>query len=89
VLAVGGVSIKAARRVKEIMDGIKAPLVGFVLNDKNQEGQGYYGNYGRYGTYGRYGYGYGYGYGYYQQDQQEVTPGIVGKLLGRFGGKGE
>jgi tyrosine-protein kinase Etk/Wzc len=79
VLAVGGVSIKAARRVKEIMDGIKAPLVGFVLNDKNQEGQ----------TYGRYGYGYGYGYGYYQQDQQEVTPGIVGKLLGRFGGKGE
>jgi tyrosine-protein kinase Etk/Wzc len=89
VLAVGGVSIKAARRVKEIMDGIKAPLVGFVLNDKNQEGQGYYGNYGRYGTYGRYGYGYGYGYGYYQQDQQEVSPGIVGKLLGRFSGKGE
>jgi tyrosine-protein kinase Etk/Wzc len=88
VLQVGGVSIKAARRVKEIMDGIKAPLVGFVLNDKNQEGQGYYGNYGRYGTYGRYGYGYGYGYGYYQQDPPLENPGFVGKLIGRFTDKG-
>lgn len=84
VLQVGGVSIKAARRVKEIMDSIKAPLVGFVLNDKNQEGQGYYGSYGRYGTYGRYGYGYGYGYGYYQQEQPEEKMGMVGKLLTRW-----
>lgn len=86
VLMVGGVSIKAARRVKEIMDSIKAPLVGFVLNDKNQKGQGYYGS-GRYGTYGRYGYGYGYGYGYYQQEPAVENPGLVGKLLGRWSGK--
>jgi tyrosine-protein kinase Etk/Wzc len=88
VLHVGGVSIKAARRVKEIMDSIKAPLVGFVLNDKTQTGQGYYGSYGRYGTYGRYGYGYGYGYGYYQQDQVVEKPGIVKKLVGRLTDKG-
>lgn len=86
VLMVGGVSIKAARRVKEIMDSIKAPLVGFVLNDKNQQGQGYYGS-GRYGTYGRYGYGYGYGYGYYQQEPAVENPGLVGRLLGRRSGK--
>jgi tyrosine-protein kinase Etk/Wzc len=87
VLQVGGVSIKAARRVKEIMDNIKAPLIGFVLNDKNQEGQGYYGGYSRYGSYGRYGYGYGYGYGYYQQDKMTAKPGVVGRLLGRWTGK--
>lgn len=84
VLQVGGVSIKAARRVKEIMENIKAPLVGFVLNDKNQEGQGYYGSYGRYGTYGRYGYGYGYGYGYYQQDPVIENPGMMKRLIGRL-----
>lgn len=84
VMSVGGVSIKAARRVKEIMDGTKAPLVGFVLNDKNQEGQGYYGSYGGYGSYGRYGYGYGYGYGYYQQDKVVENPGMIRRLIGRM-----
>ena len=83
VMQVGGVSIKAARRVKEIMDATKAPLVGFVLNDKNQEGQGYYGSYGGYGSYGRYGYGYGYGYGYYQQDKVIENPGMIRRLIGR------
>lgn len=80
VMMVGGVSIKAARRVKEIMEASRAPLVGFVLNDKNQEGQGYYGSYG---SYGRYGYGYGYGYGYYQQDNAVENPGMIRRLIGR------
>ena len=87
VMQVGGVSIKAARRVKEIMDATKAPLVGFVLNDKNQEGHGYYGSYGGYGSYGRYGYGYGYGYGYYQQDPPLENPGMIGRLIGRVTNK--
>lgn len=45
VLEVGGVKIKAAQRLKELLELAHAPVAGFVLNDKDGKGQDYYGYY--------------------------------------------
>lgn len=55
VLETGGVKIKAAQRLKEMLDATQVPTAGFVLNDKAGKGFEYYGSYhGQYG-YGSYG----------------------------------
>lgn len=60
VLEAGRVPVKAAERLKELMSNAKAPVAGFVFNNKEmQQGSGYGYNYG---------YNQGYGYGYGQRD---------------------
>lgn len=39
---------------------VKAKIIGFVLNDVDEESSGSYGRYGKYGKYKRYSYKYGY-----------------------------
>ena len=53
VLEAGGVKIKAAKRLAELLEEAHAPAAGFVLNDKDGKVYEYYGSYG-----GQYGYGY-------------------------------
>jgi len=62
VLQANAIPLKAARSLKDTLDGIAAPVSGVVFNDKTGEGVGYYG--GHYGNR----YGYGYGHGYYGED---------------------
>jgi tyrosine-protein kinase Etk/Wzc len=54
VIHAGGVKVKAAQRVVELLESSQAPVVGFVMNDKEGKSAAYYSSYG---------YGYGYGYG--------------------------
>ncbi|MDT8421856.1 MAG: polysaccharide biosynthesis tyrosine autokinase [Desulfuromonadales bacterium] len=62
VLEAGGVRIKAAQRLREMLEAAHAPTAGFVLNDKDGKGYEYYSSYG-----GQYGYGY---YGPAEEDSQ-------------------
>jgi len=59
VMEAGRVPLKAAQRMREMLDAVQAPVVGLVVNDKTGSGESY-GHYG--GKYYRYQYGYGYGY---------------------------
>ncbi|NLV24389.1 MAG: polysaccharide biosynthesis tyrosine autokinase [Deltaproteobacteria bacterium] len=54
VVESGRVPVKAAQRLAEQVRAGKAPMAGFVLNDKSRKQAGYYGYYGGYGKY-RYG----------------------------------
>lgn len=75
VLESGRIPIKAAQRMKELLQSVQAPVAGFVLNDRTalfSETYGYYGK-GYYGK-GYYGRRY-YGYAYYGVDEQkDVKP---------------
>ena len=57
VIEIGRVPMKAAQRMRDIIQGIGAPLAGFVINGKTARSELYGYGYG-------YGYRYGYGYGY-------------------------
>jgi len=62
VIEAGRVPVKIAQRMRETLTNIKAPVAGFVLNDKTGKGE----TYEYYGS--RY-YGKGYGYGYYAEEK--------------------
>jgi len=71
VLQAGGVKIKVAQRLAEMLEAVQAPTAGFVLNDKTGKGYEYYGSYRDQ-----------YGYGYYGSDDEE--DGRKKSLLGRI-----
>jgi tyrosine-protein kinase Etk/Wzc len=60
VIETGRVPAKAARRMGDILENAKAPVVGLVVNDKTGESE-------RYGYYGYY------GYRYYGEDSTEMA----------------
>jgi tyrosine-protein kinase Etk/Wzc len=64
------VPVKTAQRTVEMLNTVKAPVAGIVLNDKTglAERYGYYGN--KYYASSYYGYGY-YGYQYYGEDDKK------------------
>ncbi len=70
VLETERVPLKTAQRTMEMLDMVKAPIAGVVLNDKTGQAQ-------RYGYYGNkyYSYSYGYGYSYYgdKDDTKKVS----------------
>lgn len=68
VLEAGGVRIKAARRLAELLQAARASVVGIALNDKTGRGAEYYSYYRD--RYGKYGYAYGY---YSSGDDEEPT----------------
>ena len=65
VLETGRIPLKAAQRMKELLQSVQAPVSGFVLNDRTSLYSDVYGKsyYGR-----RY-----YGYSYYGADDQKET----------------
>jgi tyrosine-protein kinase Etk/Wzc len=73
VVESGRIPLKAAQRMKELLQSVQAPIAGFILNDRTSlysETYGYYGK-GYYGK-GYYGRRY-YGYSYYGSDEQKDT----------------
>ncbi|NTU73478.1 polysaccharide biosynthesis tyrosine autokinase, partial [Candidatus Roizmanbacteria bacterium] len=68
VLESGRVPVKAAERLKELLSNAKAPVAGFVFNNKELQQASGYGY--------SYGYNQGYGYGYGQHDDVRK----IGKL---------
>ena len=74
VLEAGGVKVKAAQRMKELLQTARAPVAGLALNDKSGKGFEYYSYYRD--QYGRYGYGQ---YGY-EEDVPEKR-GIIGRIF--------
>lgn len=87
VIEAGRVPLKAARQMRETLEGVNAPVVGMIVNDKSGKGrEGYgYGYYG--GKYGYYGYGY-YGYGYHEEKPEPKKgsrmPEFLAQLLRKF-----
>jgi tyrosine-protein kinase Etk/Wzc len=67
VIEIGRVPMKAAQRMRDIIQGIGAPLAGFVINGKSARSELYGYGYG-YGY--KYGYGYGNGNGHYGEDEK-------------------
>ena len=67
VVEAGRIPANAARRMKELLQSVQAPVAGFVLNDRTSVFSGTYGYYGK-GHYGRRHYGYAY---YGADDQKE------------------
>ena len=55
VLEAGRVQVKAAQRMKELLDSLQIKVAGLVLNDKTGKGMEYYSYYRD--RYGKYGYG--------------------------------
>jgi tyrosine-protein kinase Etk/Wzc len=81
VLESGRVPAKAAERLSELLNTAKAPVAGFVFNNKEmQQGSGY-----------GYGYGKEYGYGYGQDDdksrKKSKDQNKLKKLLSTFNAK--
>ncbi len=71
VMEAGRVPLKAAQRMREMLDTVQAPVAGLVVNDKTGSGESY-GYYG--GRYYRYQYGYGYGdYGDEETSARKTT----------------
>jgi len=68
VVESGRIPLKAAQRMKELLQSVQAPIAGFVLNDRTSLFSETYGYYGK-GYYGRRYYGYAY---YGTDDQKEV-----------------
>ena len=81
VLETERVPLKTAQRTMEMLDMVKAPIAGVVLNDKTGQAQ-------RYGYYGNkyYSYSYGYGYSYYGE-KEEANKAAKKKGWKRFFGK--
>ena len=67
VVEAGRIPLKAAQRMKELLQSVQAPVAGFVLNDRTSLYSESYGYYGK-GNYGRRHYGYAY---YGADDQKE------------------
>jgi tyrosine-protein kinase Etk/Wzc len=67
VVESGRIPANAARRMKELLQSVQAPVAGFVLNDRTALYSDTYGYYGK-GYYGRRYYGYAY---YGVDDQKE------------------
>jgi tyrosine-protein kinase Etk/Wzc len=83
VLEAGGVQIKAAQRLKELLEEAHAPVAGLILNDKTGKGMEYYASYrGRSGKY-KYGYGY-YSSGYSDEGSEPVSSGWWQSVKGFF-----
>jgi len=83
VLEAGGVQIKAAQRLRELLDEAQAPVAGLILNDKTGKGMEYYASYrGRSGKY-KYGYGY-YSSGYSDEASEPVSSGWWQTVKGFF-----
>jgi len=76
VMEAGRVPLKAAQRMREMLDTVQAPVAGLVVNDKTGRGESY-GYYG--GRYYRYQYGYGYGDGYYGDTEKETMKVVFWK----------
>jgi len=78
VLEAGRVQVKAAQRMKELLDSLQIKVAGLVLNDKTGKGMEYYSyyrdRYGKYG-YGQYGY-YSSGYG----SEEKKSRGFIDRL---------
>jgi tyrosine-protein kinase Etk/Wzc len=72
VIETARVPAKAARRMGDILENAKAPVVGLVVNDKS----------GQSARYGYYGY---YGYSYYGEDKSQMKPLVWWRRL--FGRK--
>lgn len=74
VVETGRIPLKAAQRMKELLQSVQAPVAGFVLNDRTAYFSDVYGYYGK-GYYGKgyYGRRY-YGYSYYGSDEQKEAP---------------
>jgi tyrosine-protein kinase Etk/Wzc len=68
VIESGRIPANAARRMKELLQSVQAPVAGFVLNDRTALFSDTYGYYGK-GYYGRRYYGYAY---YGAEDQKEI-----------------
>jgi len=83
VIEAGRVPLKAARQMRETLEGVNAPIVGMIINDKSGKGrEGYgYGYYG--GKYGYYGYGY-YGYGYHEDKPEPKKGSRMPEFLAQF-----
>ncbi len=80
VLEVGGVRVKAAQHMADLLQAAQAPVAGIALNDKSDKGAAYYTYYRD--RYGRYGYQYGHGnYGSVEGDE-------VAKKRDTYGGYG-
>ena len=79
VLETERVPLKTAQRTMEMLDMVKAPIAGIVLNDKTGQAQ-------RYGYYGNkyYSYSYGYGYSYYGEKDDTKKASKKKKGLLRF-----
>jgi tyrosine-protein kinase Etk/Wzc len=75
VVESGRIPLKAAQRMKELLQSVNAPVAGFILNDRTSMYSDTYGYYGK-GYYGKgyYGRRY-YGYAYYgAEDQKDTKP---------------
>ena len=70
VVEASRIPANAARRMKELLQSVQAPVAGFVLNDRTSVFSGTYGYYGK-GHYGRRHYGYAY---YGADDRKEKHP---------------
>lgn len=68
VVESGRIPLKAAQRMKELLQSVQAPVAGFVLNDRTSLYSDTYGSYGK----GYYGSRY-YGYAYYGADEKKET----------------
>jgi len=71
VIEAGGVPIKAARRMQELLHAVKASVSGMIFNDKSGKAAEYYSSY-RDRSYGRYAGPYAYGYYSQGYDEQET-----------------
>ena len=80
VVESGRIPANAARRMKELLQSVQAPVAGFVLNDRTALFSDTYGYYGK-GYYGRRYYGYAY-YGVDDQKEKHPKKSLRKKLLG-------
>ena len=80
VIESGRIPANAARRMKELLQSVQAPVAGFVLNDRTALYSDTYGYYGK-GYYGRRYYGYAY-YGVDDQKEKHKKKSLRKKLLG-------
>ena len=80
VIESGRIPANAARRMKELLQSVQAPVAGFVLNDRTSLYSDTYGYYGK-GYYGRRYYGYAY-YGVDDQKEKHKKKSLRKKLLG-------
>lgn len=80
VMEAGRIPLKAAVRLGEMLHTAKAPLAGFVFNNRTLRGSRYGYGYG-------YGYGHGYGYGYGQEHKEPKhgrVPRFVRSVMSKF-----
>jgi tyrosine-protein kinase Etk/Wzc len=79
VIESGRIPANAAKRMKELLQSVQAPVAGFVLNDRTALYSDTYGYYGK-GYYGRRQYGYSY-YGTDDQKEKHTKKSWREKLL--------